>query len=79
MESVIPTRPAVAEGVPPSSALGGRVSKFVIPEVIFGIGTLAEVGGAVRRFGGRRPRPAGSSVRSRTSPMCAWNRSFGTT
>jgi alcohol dehydrogenase class IV len=33
----------------------GRVSKFVIPEVIFGVGTLAEVGGAVRRVGGRRP------------------------
>jgi alcohol dehydrogenase len=32
-----------------------RVSKFLIPEVIFGIGTLAEVGGAVRRVGGRRP------------------------
>jgi 1,3-propanediol dehydrogenase len=27
----------------------------VIPEVIFGVGTLAEVGGAVRRVGGRRP------------------------
>ncbi len=33
----------------------GRVSKFVTPEVIFGIGTLAEVGDAVRRVGGRRP------------------------
>lgn len=33
----------------------GRVSKFLIPEVIFGIGTLAEVGGAVRRVGGTRP------------------------
>ena len=33
----------------------GRVSKFVTPEVIFGIGTLAEVGSAVRRVGGRRP------------------------
>jgi len=32
----------------------GRVSKFLIPEVIFGIGTLAEVGGAIRRVGGRR-------------------------
>jgi 1,3-propanediol dehydrogenase len=31
------------------------VSKFVIPEVIFGIGTLAEVGAAVRRVGGHRP------------------------
>jgi alcohol dehydrogenase class IV len=40
----------------PASALPrGRVSKLVIPEVIFGIGTLAEVGGAVRRVGGRRP------------------------
>jgi alcohol dehydrogenase class IV len=33
----------------------GRVSKFLIPEVIFGVGTLAEVGGAVRRVGGLRP------------------------
>ncbi len=33
----------------------GRVSKFLIPEVIFGVGTLAEVGGAVRRVGGKRP------------------------
>jgi alcohol dehydrogenase len=48
------TPPAVAEGVPPRP-LRGRVSKFVIPEVIFGVGTLAEVGGAVRRVGGRRP------------------------
>jgi alcohol dehydrogenase class IV len=32
-----------------------RVSKFLIPELIFGIGTLAEVGSAVRRVGGRRP------------------------
>jgi alcohol dehydrogenase len=32
-----------------------HVSKFLIPEVIFGIGTLVEVGGAVRRVGGRRP------------------------
>ncbi|HEX4009698.1 MAG TPA: iron-containing alcohol dehydrogenase [Solirubrobacteraceae bacterium] len=31
------------------------MSKFVIPEVIFGVGTLAEVGGAVRRVGGHRP------------------------
>jgi alcohol dehydrogenase class IV len=47
-----PTSPEVAPAPPP---LRGRVSKFVIPEVIFGIGTLAEVGGAVRRVGGRRP------------------------
>lgn len=32
-----------------------RVSKFLIPEVIFGLGTLAEVGGAIRRVGGRCP------------------------
>jgi len=54
--------PAWSEVVPaPSEAarapwpVRGRVSKFVIPEVIFGVGTLAEVGGAVRRVGGRRP------------------------
>jgi alcohol dehydrogenase class IV len=28
-----------------------RVSKFLIAEVIFGVGTLAEVGGAMRRVG----------------------------
>ncbi|MGN6871011.1 MAG: iron-containing alcohol dehydrogenase [Solirubrobacteraceae bacterium] len=54
MEQLTPTPPAVAEGVPPRP-LRGRVSKFVIPEVIFGVGTLSEVGGAVRRVGGRRP------------------------
>ena len=47
--------PASLEPAPAPRALRGRVSKFVIPEVIFGIGTLAEVGGAVRRVGGRRP------------------------
>jgi 1,3-propanediol dehydrogenase len=42
--------------VPPHlTGARGRVSKFVIPEVIFGIGTLGEVGGAVRRVGGHRP------------------------
>jgi alcohol dehydrogenase class IV len=40
---------------PPPSSARRRVSKFVIPEVIFGIGTLTEVGGAVRRVGGHRP------------------------
>jgi alcohol dehydrogenase class IV len=54
LEQLTPTPPAVAEGVPPRQPRG-RVSKFVIPEVIFGIGTLAEVGGAIRRVGGRRP------------------------
>lgn len=32
----------------------GRVSQFLIPEVIFGVGTLVEIGGAVRRVGGER-------------------------
>jgi 1,3-propanediol dehydrogenase len=54
LEQLTPTPPAVAEGVPPRP-LRGRVSKFVIPEVIFGVGTLSEVGGAIRRVGGRRP------------------------
>ena len=54
LEQLTPTPPAVAEGVP-ARPLRGRVSKFVIPEVIFGVGTLSEVGGAVRRVGGRRP------------------------
>jgi len=56
MEQVTPTSTAVAQDMVPASAPPrGRVSKFLIPEVIFGIGTLAEVGGAVRRVGGRRP------------------------
>ncbi|MGH9247843.1 MAG: iron-containing alcohol dehydrogenase [Acidimicrobiales bacterium] len=38
--------------IPPAGR--GRVSKFLIPEVIFGVGSLTEVGGAVRRVGGRR-------------------------
>jgi len=54
LEQLTSTPPAVAEGAPPQP-LRGRVSKFVIPEVIFGVGTLAEVGGAVRRVGGQRP------------------------
>jgi alcohol dehydrogenase len=62
LEQVSPTPAAVAEGAfiasspaPLYSPRRGRVSKFLIPEVIFGIGTLAEVGGAVLRVGGRRP------------------------
>lgn len=56
MQDVSPTQATVPDPVPPiSSVTRGRVSKFVIPEVIFGIGTLAEVGGAVRRVGGHRP------------------------
>ncbi|HEV3391239.1 MAG TPA: iron-containing alcohol dehydrogenase [Solirubrobacteraceae bacterium] len=47
--------PGPSEGTPASWPVRGRVSKFVIPEVIFGVGTLTEVGGAVRRVGGRRP------------------------
>jgi len=41
----------------PSSPARGPspISKFMVPEVIFGVGTLAEVGGAVRRVGGCRP------------------------
>jgi alcohol dehydrogenase len=59
--------PTTAEGAPTPEALApswqageapfaerGHVSKFLIPEVIFGVGTLAEIGGAVRRVGGRR-------------------------
>jgi alcohol dehydrogenase class IV len=56
VQDVSPTQATAPERVPPhSSGPRGRVSKFVIPEVIFGIGTLAEVGGAVRRVGGHRP------------------------
>lgn len=45
--AALPEAPAPAAG-------RGRVSKFLVPEVIFGVGTLAEVGGAVRRAGGGR-------------------------
>ncbi|MGZ4165944.1 MAG: iron-containing alcohol dehydrogenase [Solirubrobacteraceae bacterium] len=56
MQDVSPTQATAPHPVPPQrSGTRGRVSKFVIPEVIFGIGTLAEVGGAVRRVGGHRP------------------------
>jgi alcohol dehydrogenase len=56
VQDVHPTQaPAPPPTLPHSSRGRGRVSKFVIPEVIFGIGTLAEVGGAVRRVGGHRP------------------------
>jgi alcohol dehydrogenase len=54
LEQLTPTPPAAAEGAP-ARPPRGRVSKFVIPEVIFGLGTLAEVGGAIRRVGGARP------------------------
>ena len=56
MQDVSPSQATTTQLVPPvSTGTRGRVSKFVIPEVIFGIGTLAEVGGAVRRVGGHRP------------------------
>jgi 1,3-propanediol dehydrogenase len=56
VQDVSPTQATVPPPVPHQlSGTRGRVSKFVIPEVIFGIGTLAEVGGAVRRVGGHRP------------------------
>ena len=56
MQDVSPSQATTTQPVPPvSTGTRGRVSKFVIPEVIFGIGTLAEVGGAVRRVGGHRP------------------------
>jgi alcohol dehydrogenase len=56
VQDVSPTHGTAQPPVPPQPvATRGRVSKFVIPEVIFSIGTLAEVGGAVRRVGGHRP------------------------
>ncbi|HYB31257.1 MAG TPA: iron-containing alcohol dehydrogenase [Solirubrobacteraceae bacterium] len=51
MENLTSVPGATVPAAPPRP----RVSKFLIPEVIFGIGTLGEVGGAVRRVGGRRP------------------------
>lgn len=55
MEQLSLAPSTATEGIAAPTVLRGRVSKFVIPEVIFGIGTLAEVGLAVRRVGGRRP------------------------
>jgi 1,3-propanediol dehydrogenase len=56
VQDVSPTQATAPQPAPPDfRGERGRVSKFVIPEVIFGIGTLAEVGGAVRRVGGHRP------------------------
>ena len=56
MQDVSPTQATAPQPMPPrASGPRGRVSKFVIPDVIFGIGTLVEVGGAVRRVGGHRP------------------------
>jgi alcohol dehydrogenase len=59
VQDVSPSQATTPQPVPTestdSTSTRGRVSKFVIPEVIFGIGTLAEVGGAVRRVGGHRP------------------------
>lgn len=52
MQPIAASPPAPIEAYPLTR---GRVSKFVIPELIFGIGTLAEVGGAVRRVGGHHP------------------------
>lgn len=39
---------------PAPVSLRGRLNKFLIPEIIFGVGSLAEVGDAVRRAGGTR-------------------------
>lgn len=56
MQDVSPIHATAPQTVrPDSTGTRGRVSKFVIPEIVFGIGTLAEVGGAVRRVGGHRP------------------------
>ena len=51
MENLTSVPGATVPAAPPRP----RVSKFLIPEVIFGVGTLGEVGGAIRRVGGRRP------------------------
>jgi alcohol dehydrogenase len=39
---------------PPVRARAARVTKFLVPDVIFGVGVLAEVGQAVKRQGGTR-------------------------
>lgn len=54
---VVPTpegRVAVAEPAPGPQPRADSVQKFAIPEIIFGVGTLREVGGALRRLGGER-------------------------
>jgi alcohol dehydrogenase len=45
--------PAVRHSSGPANR--SRLRKFLVPEVVFGIGTLGEVGSAVRRLGGTRP------------------------
>lgn len=49
-----PAAPARDPAGAPAPLRHGRVSKFLVPEVVYGVGTLAEVGGAVRRVGGQR-------------------------
>lgn len=51
------TAPLIAPASPPAPGPGGvtapaRVAKFLVPDIIFGVGVLSEVGQAVRRQGG---------------------------
>src|SRR5579883_673457 len=52
----IPAAPPAAPRLPASrTGIGpARVTKFLVPDVIFGVGVLAEVGQAVKRQGGNR-------------------------
>ena len=85
MQDVSPTQATAPPPEPPRPPSGtrGRVSKFVIPEVIFGVGTLAEADaalkahlgsweyafamGASRDGGGEHPRHA--ATRARTAEL----------
>ncbi len=50
-----PSAPGIlsAAGHDPAAPPAARVSKFIVPEIVFGEGALTEVGDAARRVGGR--------------------------
>ena len=51
-----PPRPQLrAARAPLPARAGGRFSKYLVPEVLFGWGALSEAGHAARRLGARRP------------------------
>ncbi len=49
--AALPREPALAPGPAPAPA---RVTKFLVPDVIFGVGVLSQAGEVVRRLGGVR-------------------------
>jgi alcohol dehydrogenase len=49
------TAPAWSDAVPGQGKLAEAVGKFVVPEILFGPGSLSEIGHAALRLGARRP------------------------